>query len=102
MTEPSPRHRPGRTPGGDYTARVRQVVADLLESGDAFGVQEVYDRNHWLTDTGRGAGPLPDPEVVARVLWRFARQGELEKVARGQGSGTRALYVKGGGQDEPK
>lgn len=90
--------RPGRPKGrAGYTARVRQLVADLVGFGEAFGLREIYLHDAYLyaTDSTMTGEELPDGRVVARVLWRLAKDGELQQVNSGRGQGKRALYIRG-------
>jgi hypothetical protein len=92
-----PRKR-GRPPGGGgYSPTVRQIVADLIEAKEAFGLREVRDCASYLESTGvpLQGEPLPDDRALSRVLWRFAKAGKLRSISRGMGQGHRVLYVRG-------
>lgn len=92
-----PRKR-GRPPGGGgYSPRIKQIVADLVEFQEAFGLQEVRRHDDYLgkTNVPLQGEPLPDDAALSRVLWRFAKAGKLRSVSRGMGQGHRVLYVRG-------
>jgi hypothetical protein len=93
-----PAKRTGRRPGNSgYTVRVRQILADLVSYGEAFGLRELrlHDSYLYTMDAEMKGEDLPEDRVVARVLWRLAKDGELQQVNSGRGQGKRALYVRG-------
>ncbi len=87
----------GRRPGGGYTGRVRQLLADLVSYGEAFGLRELrlHDSYLYALDAEMKGEDLPDDRTVSRVLWRLAKDGELKQVNSGRGQGKRALYIRG-------
>lgn len=87
----------GRRAGGGYTTRIRQLLADLVAFGEAFGLRELRLHDSYLDamNAEMKGENLPDDRTVARVLWRLAKEGELKQVNSGRGQGKRALYIRG-------
>lgn len=96
-TTQTPPTRPGRRPGGGYTLRIRQLLADLVSYETAFGIRELRLHDSYLAHLEKDlvGEELPDDAAISRVLWRLTREGKLHQVRSGRGQGKRALYVAG-------